>query len=101
MDKTEFNEEAHRLVDNLPEDATRDDLMYKVYVRQAVEVGLADSEAVRTLDVKEVRAGFGLLSRELSEDEEDLSAFEQRAAEKSVSFEKVLKDLKARGKMSN
>ena len=33
--------------------------MYEIYVRQAVEAGLADSEAGRTLDVKEVRAKFG------------------------------------------
>jgi hypothetical protein len=34
--------------------------MYEIYVRQAIEVGLADSEAGRTLDVQEVRAKFGL-----------------------------------------
>jgi plasmid stability protein len=39
------------------------------------------------------------LRRELSEDEEDLRAFEERAGEKSVSFDKVLKDLKAHGKI--
>jgi len=37
--------------------------------------------------------------RELAEDEEDLRAFETRAQEKTVSFEKVLKDLKAHGKI--
>lgn len=36
---------------------------------------------------------------ELAEDEEDLRAFEERAAEKTVSLEKVLKDLKANGKI--
>jgi hypothetical protein len=30
---------------------------------------------------------------------EDLKAFKERAAEKTVSFEKVLKDLKANGKI--
>ena len=34
--------------------------MYKIYVRQAIEAGLEDSEAGRTIDVKEVRAKFGL-----------------------------------------
>ena len=38
----------------------RDDLMHKIYVRQAVEAGLKDSDVGRTLDVKEVRARFGL-----------------------------------------
>ncbi len=39
------------------------------------------------------------LRRELSQDEEDLRAFEERAGEKTLSFEKVLKDLKAHGKI--
>jgi hypothetical protein len=52
--------EAQRLVDQLPVDATWEDLMYKIYVRQAVEAGLADSEAGQTTDVKDVRAQFGL-----------------------------------------
>jgi predicted transcriptional regulator len=53
-------QEARRLIDNLPENATWDDLMYEIYVRQAIEAGLADSEAGCTLDGKEVRAKFGL-----------------------------------------
>ena len=32
--------------------------MYEIYVRQAIEAGLADSDAGRTLHVKEVRAKF-------------------------------------------
>jgi predicted transcriptional regulator len=34
--------------------------MYKIYVRQAIEAGLEDSKAGRTVDVKEVRSKFGL-----------------------------------------
>ena len=60
MSSTNVKQEARRLVDNLPENATWDDLMYEIYVRQAIEAGLADSDARRTLDVKEVRAKFGL-----------------------------------------
>jgi len=60
MSSTNVKQEARRLVDNLPENATWDDLMYKIYIRQAIEAGLADSEAGRTLDVKAVRAKFGL-----------------------------------------
>lgn len=40
-----------------------------------------------------------VVRRELSEDEEDLRTFSERAHEKTVSFEKVLKDLKANGKI--
>ncbi len=60
MQTTNIKQEAHRLIEKLPENATWDDLMYEVYVRQAIEAGLADSEAGRTLDAKEVRARFGL-----------------------------------------
>ena len=55
-----MKEEARRLVDNLPEDVTWDDLMYQIYVRQNIEAGLADSEADRVIEVEEVRKGFGL-----------------------------------------
>jgi len=60
MPTTNIKQEAHRLIEQLPETATWDDLMYEIYVRKAIEAGLADSDAGRTLDVKEVRAKFGL-----------------------------------------
>jgi predicted transcriptional regulator len=34
--------------------------MYRIYVRQAIEAGLEDSRAGRTVEVAEVRARFGL-----------------------------------------
>ena len=60
MPTTSIKTEAQKLVNQLPEDASWDDLMYEVYVRQAIEAGLRDSEAGRTLDVKDVRAKFDL-----------------------------------------
>jgi len=53
-------EEAHRLIDRMPPNATWDDLMREIYVREVIERGLADSEAGRTKDVNEIRAKFGL-----------------------------------------
>jgi predicted transcriptional regulator len=53
-------EEARRLIDSLPDDSTWEDLMYQIYVREAVEKGLADAEAGRVTDVKKVREEFGL-----------------------------------------
>ena len=53
-------EDAHKLIDQLPQNATWDDLMHEIYVREAVERGLADSEAGLTKDVSEVRAKYGL-----------------------------------------
>ncbi len=60
MKNTSVKQEARRIIEELAEDATWDDLMYRIYVRQAIESGLEDSDAKRTLDVKEVRARFGL-----------------------------------------
>jgi predicted transcriptional regulator len=60
MESTKVKHEARRLVEELPEDATWDDLMYRIYVRQAIEAGLRDSDAGRTVNVDEVRARFGL-----------------------------------------
>ena len=55
-----IKEEARRLVDRLPESSTWEDLMHEIYVRQAIETGLADSKAGRTTDVEHVRSSFGL-----------------------------------------
>lgn len=53
-------EDAHKLVDQLPANATWDDLMHEIYVREAIEERLEDSNAGRTKDVKEIRKKFGL-----------------------------------------
>ncbi|MDJ0713946.1 MAG: hypothetical protein QNJ54_06975 [Prochloraceae cyanobacterium] len=60
METKNIKEEARRLIDKLPENSTWDDLMYEIYVRQAVESGLSDSKAGRVFSVEEVRAKFGL-----------------------------------------
>ena len=55
-----IKEEARRLVKKLPENSTWEDLVHEIYVRQAVEAGLPDSQAGRTTDVNQVRSSFGL-----------------------------------------
>jgi len=35
----------------------------------------------------------------LGEDQEDLAAFDERAGERAISYEELLKDLKAHGKI--
>jgi len=53
-------EPAQRLIKDLPEDATWDDLMREIYVRKTIEAGLADSEQGRTTPVEEVRKRYEL-----------------------------------------
>ena len=55
-----IKEEARRLIENLPDDSTWEDLMYQIYVRETIEAGLADSEADRVTDVGKIREEFGL-----------------------------------------
>jgi predicted transcriptional regulator len=60
MQTESIKEQAHRLVDNLPDGATWEDVMHRIYVRQAIEAGIKDSDAGRTIDVEEVRKRFDL-----------------------------------------
>ena len=60
MEATSVKDEARHLVEDLPDDASWDDLMYRIYVRQAIEAGLGDSEIGRTVEAKDIRSQFGL-----------------------------------------
>ena len=60
MSSSTVKEEARRLIDRLPDDATWEDIQYEVYVRQAIEAGLRDSREGRTVPVDEARRRFGL-----------------------------------------
>ncbi len=51
---------AARLIRELPESASWDDLMYQILVRQKIEAGLADLQEGRTHDHAAVRREFGL-----------------------------------------
>ena len=53
-------DQAHKLVDKMPENSTWDDLIHEIYVRQIIEEGLADSKSGRTRDVREIREKYGL-----------------------------------------
>jgi len=53
-------EDAHKLVDQLPPNATWDDLMHEIYVRETIDKGIEDSKAGRTKDVTEIRKKYGL-----------------------------------------
>jgi hypothetical protein len=55
-------EEARKIIDGLPDTATWEDLIYRLYVREAIEAGIADADAGRVVDVSQVRAEYGLPS---------------------------------------
>lgn len=52
--------EALRLVGQLPDDATWEDVLYQLYAAQAIEAGLQDCRDGRTIPVGEVRRRLGL-----------------------------------------
>jgi hypothetical protein len=60
MATTLKKDEVRSLLDKMPDDATWDDLMREIYVRQVIEEGLADSKAGRTTDVGVIREKYGL-----------------------------------------
>lgn len=51
---------ARRLIDQLADDATWEDLQYEIYVRQSIEAGLKDSDANRVTPHEEARRRLGL-----------------------------------------
>jgi predicted transcriptional regulator len=46
-DPVDIRPDVHRLIDALPASASWDDVAYEIYVRQAVDQGVADAEAGR------------------------------------------------------
>jgi predicted transcriptional regulator len=60
MQTENIKEKVHQLLDNLPDSATWEDLMHRIYVRETIEAGIKDSDQGRIVDVKEVRKRFGL-----------------------------------------
>ncbi|HKH43174.1 MAG TPA: hypothetical protein VKM72_00770 [Thermoanaerobaculia bacterium] len=53
-----IKEEARKVIEDLPEDATWDDLMYKLYVRQKIEAGLRAADEGRVLFHEQVKQRF-------------------------------------------
>lgn len=57
---------ARETIDRLPESATWDQVMYELYVREAIDPGLADVAAGRTIPHEQVRARLSELVRRAS-----------------------------------
>ena len=51
---------ARELIDQLPDEATWDDISYQVELRASIERGLADSEAGRLFTQDEIEKQFGI-----------------------------------------
>ena len=60
MSETMTKEDAHKLVDMMPEGSTWDEFIHKIYVRESIEKGIADSKAGRTRNVSDIREKYGL-----------------------------------------
>ncbi len=60
MPAATVRDEARRLVDQLPDDATREDVLYRIYVRLSVEAGLEDVRGGRLISTADVRKRLGL-----------------------------------------
>lgn len=58
--QTDIKAEAMRLVQQLPVNSTWNDLMYEIYVRSAIESGIADCDNGNVMSVAEVRKSYGL-----------------------------------------
>lgn len=53
-----IKEEARRLLDRLPDEASWDDLMYEIYVRKKIAAGLKAAEEGKLIGHEEVKRRF-------------------------------------------
>lgn len=58
MTKEEMKLKAEELINHLPENASWDDLMYNIYVRQKIERSISDADNGRTVSTDELRNTF-------------------------------------------
>ena len=50
-----IKDEAKKIIDNLPDDATWDDVMYEFYVRQKIEAGLKAIDDGKFISLEEAK----------------------------------------------
>jgi predicted transcriptional regulator len=55
-----FKQEAHKLIDQLPETAGWDELIYEAALHRAVEQGLAEANAGQLIPVEDLLKEYGL-----------------------------------------
>ncbi|MGH8294860.1 MAG: hypothetical protein ACRETZ_05060 [Steroidobacteraceae bacterium] len=55
-----LKQQAHALIENLPDTATWDDVAYEAELRASIEHGLADAQAGRVVAVEDLMKEFGI-----------------------------------------
>lgn len=60
MPNANHKQQAHVLIDKLPDNATWDEISYHMEVRASIERGLADSEVGRVTPQVDVEKRFGI-----------------------------------------
>lgn len=55
-----FKQEAHKLIDQLPETAGWDELIYEAALHRAIEQGLAEANAGQLIPVEDLLKEYGL-----------------------------------------
>ena len=60
MSATMSKDDAHKLIEQLPVNATWEDLMHEIYIRETIEKGMADSQAGNITSVADIRKKYGL-----------------------------------------
>lgn len=58
---TTLSQQVHQIAEQLPPEATWDDVCYQVELRASIERGLADVKAGRVVPVEELLTEFGML----------------------------------------
>ena len=65
-DESKAKAHAREVIDSLPDSASWDDVMYELYVREAIDAGMADVKAGRSVPQAEVRTRLRELLRRAS-----------------------------------
>ena len=60
MDKAELRSRTQSILDELPEETSWDDLMYRIYVRQKIEKGIQSAEEEPLMTADEIRRSLGV-----------------------------------------
>lgn len=55
-----FKQEVHKLVDQLPDTATWDDLIYQAALHRAIERGIAEADAGQFSPIEDLLKDYGL-----------------------------------------